>query len=111
MGRKAFAFFSFLLLSAASFYCLFFICEFFLTPKIPNTTDYTYETDCNSSENFSIEKNEISSVENSVSSVDSKKDNSSLGSEIAAATKSKAKGKISTRFIDSSSANLSYQKV
>lgn len=111
MGRKAFAFFSFLLLSAASFYCLFFICEFFLTPKIPNTTDYTYETDCNSSENFSIEKNEISSAENSVSSVDSKKDNSSLGSEIAAATKSKAKGKISTRFIDSSSANLSYQKV
>ena len=111
MGKKVFAFFSFLLLSAASIYCLFFLCGFIFNPKVSDTSLYSQKSTDNTTEITSMKEEEISSAEKTGSLVTSNAENSSLKSEITAASKSKAKGKIVTRFIDSSGANLSYQKV
>ncbi|MEE1026156.1 MAG: stage II sporulation protein P [Acutalibacteraceae bacterium] len=111
MGKKTFAFFSFLLLSAASIYCLFLVCEFVLNPNVSNAPLYSQKAPDNPAEITSAKEDELSSEDKTNSLVTSNTKNSSLGSEITAASKGKAKGKIVTRFIDSSSANLSYKKV
>ena len=108
LGRKLFFFFSFILLSAASIYCINFVCEYALS------SEHTVPADLKNTANnielltpFFEENRENNSINfNSSQNADT----SSTG-DISAATSGKAKGKISNRTIDSSAANLKYQKI
>ena len=106
MGRKIFFLFSFLLLSVASLYCLILVCGFALAPEVYAKTESATLTINESSFSSEISKNTWSNPV--LSSPISKVENNS---EIPAATNGTAKGKIITRCIDSSAANLEYQKI
>jgi len=107
MGRKIFFFFSFLLLSAASIYCLSFICSYALPAEntVASSSEIgTMQTDIYNS--FFAE-----SEAQGPTSATTSKHNGNSQSEVTAASKGKAKGKIVNRTIDSSAANLKYQKI
>ena len=109
MGRKLFFFFSFILLSAASVYCLSFICGYALS--FEPTLSALSENSTNNTEFFiPFFETENSEADYSISSPSQKVDTNN-NSEISAAADGKAKGKIVSRTIDSSAANLKYQKI
>ena len=108
MGKKLFFMFSFSLLSVASLYCLFLVCGFALAPEVyaknePGiyVADNSFVTD--------LSPDKTSSVSSTATS--SKKEVANKASDVAAATKDKAKGKISNRCIDSSGANLKFRQI
>lgn len=109
MGRKMFFFFSFLLLSAASIYCINFVCSHALSGdyKIPENSKISAETRADFTDFFKGEENHNESL----SGDSSPKTASSEESTLTTKTDSKAKGKIINRYIDSSAANLKYQKI
>ena len=108
MGRKLFFFFSFILLSATSLYCLNFICSYALSPEYSPTA--TSKISTYNSEVFTDFFDEKDYFESSVPK-ESEKTVESDKSDISAAANGKARGKIISRTIDSSSANLKYQKI
>lgn len=107
MGKKIFFLFSFLLLSLSSLYCLILICGFTLVPEVyaktesklltANRSDLVNETKENPTSSASVSPTPETQVEKE--------------SEIPAAAEGTAKGKIIYRSIDSSAANLKYQKI
>lgn len=109
MGKKIFFMFSFFLLSLASLYCLFLICGFALAPE-PYIANESAVFTLNESF-LSSNKSEIPSSSVRVSSAEQTESETNETSELPAAAKGKAKGKIVTRSIDSSGANLKYQQI
>lgn len=109
LGRKIFFFFSFILLSAASVYCLSFVCGYALSP---DSSDAVISK-------ASAQKNELildfwaeeSKIVDASAPKSSDKSASGGEGDISAAANGKAKGKIVSRTIDSSAANLKYQKI
>lgn len=104
MGRKIFLAFSFLMLSLASLYCFWVVTAYALKTDTQNIiltqndiTEYDYNYD------YDYEK-PLSNVKDSLSSTAS-------AGEITAAANNTAKGKIISKSIDSSSANLKYNKI
>ena len=107
MGRKIFFFFSFILLSAASVYCLNFICANALLPDyVANEANLII----NSSE-LSPELTAEKQINLQSNNVSSSADSTTAQSALATDANAKAKGKIITRTIDLSAANLKYQKI
>ena len=94
-----------MLLSAASFYCLAFVCGYALSPKsgAEYSQNLTAQTDYNESR--------ADDLYESAAHKASEEASANTQSEVAAATNGKAKGKIVNRTIDSSAANLKYQKI
>ena len=83
MGRKIFFFFSFLLLSASSIYCLSFVCGYALSPEnIVTSSSKTDTINVENNNDFDYEKKSDSSVYLSESA-----QVSSYQSEITAASK------------------------
>lgn len=109
MGKKIFFFFSFLLLSTASVYCLSFICGFALSSE--NLTPVASKGTVEANRFFTDFFEEEDLLSSSASSKTANETTSSNNTDISAATNGKAKGKISSRTIDSSAANLKYQKI
>lgn len=109
MGRKIFFFFSFLLLSAASIYCINFICSHALSKgyEITENSKISAETTADFTDFFKGNENHNESLNKN----SSPKTNSGEKTELATKTNGKAKGKIINRTIDSSAANLKYQKI
>lgn len=102
MGKKIFLVFSFLILSAASLYCFWVVSAYALATDTPyiattqnNLTEYYYNDD----------------YEAPASSGNAPLSSAASAGEISAAASNTAKGKIITKSINSSSANLSYNKI
>lgn len=109
MGRKIFFFFSFILLSAASVYCLNFVCGYALSPKNPSSV--IAEASTQNDQPLLDFWDEESTIINSSNQKNSNKSVSSEESDISVAANGKAKGKIINRTINSSASNLKYQKI
>ncbi len=104
-GRRAFFWFSFLLLSAASLYCLGFVVGFAM-PALPSVSVSSPLS--NMAPNSSVTSS--AAVSSSVNSP-APKVSSSVSSAIVATADKTAKGRIQTRTILPSSGNLIFQKI
>lgn len=106
IGRRIFLFFSFLILSAASVYCLSFLTGFALVDGDVNSkkgVTNIFKSDRDTAINFKLPFFSENSSQVSESTLQS--------SEITAGSDAKAKGKVIYKTIESSSANLKYQKI
>ena len=108
MGKKIFCMFSFFLLSLASIYCLILVCGFALAPDSYPTQETPVYTINQVLPYHSISPDSLTAQSSHTTNTQSTNNKSS---EITAAAKGKAKGKILNRLIDSSGANLKYQKI
>lgn len=107
MCKKIFYFFSFILLSVASVYCISFICGYALSPEMPVTSEVSLQNDKALTDFFiQVPQNGTSSVPST-----SQKAHTSSKTNISVAAEGKAKGKIVSRTTDSTGANLKYQKI
>ncbi len=108
MGRKIFFFFSFLLLSIASVYCINFMCSYALSNdyEAPTTLDAPTETQKDVS--YTIKEDDEKTASSQTPSQNNEVSNQG---DISASADGKAKGKILNRTIEASSANLKYQKI
>ena len=102
MGKKIFLAFSFLILSAASLYCFWVVTAYALAPS----NDYVGVAQNGFSEPFLSEYYKNPQDDEVVASSKA----SSVG-EVTVAANNVAKGKIINKSIDSSAANLRYNKI
>lgn len=109
MGRKIFFFFSFILLSVASVYCLSFACGYALSPE--NTFSSASRGGVQANRIFTDFFKESPNTYDSSAPKSIAEASSGNKSDISAAAKGKAKGKIVSRTIKSSATNLKYQKI
>ncbi|MBQ3562434.1 MAG: stage II sporulation protein P, partial [Clostridia bacterium] len=107
MGRKIFFFFSFILLSAASVYCLNFVCSHIVF------TGVSAEIASSASENFNRPQKNFAESEKTLpqSSVPSSSATQKSDSSLPTTASGTAKGKIVTKTITATAANLKYQKI
>lgn len=107
MGRRIFYIFSFILLTAASIYCLNFICADALFPDYVMAQSDIINSVSDTAHQGNSEDITTSDFTNSSPNSEKPKTSSTL----PAATNGKAVGKIITRTITASAANLKYQKI
>ena len=109
MCRRIFCFFSFILLSVASVYCLSMVCGYALSPEADPSV--TADTSVQINGIFAGFLGEESPEVTFYSPKSSEQTNTDNKTDISAAAKGKAKGKIVSRTVESSAANLKYQKI
>lgn len=104
-GKRVFFWFSFIMLSAASLYCLAIITGF----SMPNQTVLTVSSSNYSNISKPVQDTNVS--KNEPDNASQSQTSSTASKAVTAASKGTAKGKIVNKTITSESANLKYQKI